>query len=159
MSQEEPVTTISASPYDSPLQAFCSSLKIENQPKRPEKPKVEYLHVRAKSQPEKVTRRSIVATPLSIQNRPVVSASTESLSKVQHPKAISPYGILHQRPERPQREPEVIKRFTKVYLSDKQSKNLKELGMEFPMAPPATPLPGKILRVIISQHIYQLLWQ
>lgn len=35
-------------------------------------------------------------------------------------------------------------KLTKVYLSDRQSGILKEMGFEFPCAPPATPTPGNL---------------
>lgn len=35
-----------------------------------------------------------------------------------------------------------IARLTKIYLSEKHSGSLKDCGMEFPCAPPATPTPG-----------------
>ena len=37
-----------------------------------------------------------------------------------------------------------IPRITKIYLSEKQSKDIWELGMEFPGAPPASPTSGKL---------------
>lgn len=40
-------------------------------------------------------------------------------------------------------------RVTKVYQSDKQSGTMKELGVEFPCAPPATPLPGKYINRLV----------
>lgn len=38
----------------------------------------------------------------------------------------------------------VVPRMTKVYLSEKQSKDVEELGVEIPAAPPCTPTPGEI---------------
>ena len=35
-------------------------------------------------------------------------------------------------------------RTTKIYLSDRQSNNMQELGQQFPCPPPCTPAPGRI---------------
>ena len=128
----------------SSIQAFTAPLKISTTPKRPEKAKVEYMHTRTRSQPEKVYGKSASVEQI------ILSASTEALGHIKSLKASTdslhhaktlktPYGVFHAKHNK---EQDVVRRLTKVYLSERQSKNMKELGMEFPMAPPATPLPG-----------------
>lgn len=121
-----------------PIQAFCTPLHLTAQPKPPSRPLVDYVQIRARSQPEKIHRK-VPDTMTTIHHRSIASASVESMSHFA--LKTSPYnGTLHTFGKK---DDNIIKRMTKVYLSDKHSKNIKELGMEFPGAPPVTPLPGK----------------
>ena len=125
------------------LKAHGSNLKIGTLPIRPEKPKIDYLHVRTKSEPERTTRHQLPTAAVSLQTRNLVSASVESMSKYSTNTGSSVYEkILQNRKNKTTIESNTIKKLTKVYLSDKHTKSIKELGIEFPGAPPATPLPG-----------------
>ena len=64
-----------------------------------------------------------------------------SLSKESTLAAI--YGPQNSIPQRAFTNAEDFRKVKKIFLSEKQSGTLKESGMEFPCAPPATPVPGK----------------
>lgn len=52
------------------------------------------------------------------------------------------YGTVYETADKVTTQAESLKKVKKIYLSDKQSGTIKENGMEFPCAPPATPTPG-----------------
>lgn len=52
------------------------------------------------------------------------------------------YGKVYETADKVAAQIEGQKKVKKIFLSDKQSGTIKENGMEFPCAPPATPTPG-----------------
>lgn len=54
------------------------------------------------------------------------------------------YGAVYHTADKVSVQMEQLKKVKKIFLSEKQSGTIKENGMEFPCAPPATPTPGII---------------
>ena len=52
------------------------------------------------------------------------------------------YGAVYETADKITAQVESLKKVKKIFLSDKQSGTLRENGMEYPCAPPATPTPG-----------------
>ena len=73
-----------------------------------------------------------------------VSSSKECVSKESSLAAI--YGPQNNIPQRAYSNADDFRKVKKIFLSEKQSGTLKENGMEFPCAPPATPVPGNVNR-------------
>jgi hypothetical protein len=53
------------------------------------------------------------------------------------------YGAVYHTADLVSAQVEELKKMKKIFLSEKQSGTIREGGMEFPCAPPATPTPGK----------------
>lgn len=70
--------------------------------------------------------------------------SLETNSQQPHKMSVltSIYGAVYETADKVTAQAEEMKKVKKIYLSDKQSGTLRENGMEFPCAPPATPTPG-----------------
>ncbi|KAL4221412.1 hypothetical protein ACF0H5_019670 [Mactra antiquata] len=56
------------------------------------------------------------------------------------------YGAVYSTADKVTAQAEELKKVKKVFLSDKQSGTIRENGMEFPCAPPATPTPDVMRR-------------
>lgn len=52
------------------------------------------------------------------------------------------YGAVYNTAQQVAVQAEELKKNKKIFLSDRQSGTIRESGMEFPCAPPATPTPG-----------------
>lgn len=73
------------------------------------------------------------------------SATTKGLSSDAVSKEAvltSIYGAVYQTADKVAAQAEELKKMKKIFLSDRQSGTIRESGMEFPCAPPATPTPG-----------------
>jgi hypothetical protein len=55
------------------------------------------------------------------------------------------YGAVYNTADKLSAQMEQFKKVKKIFLSEKQSGTIRENGMEFPCAPPATPTPGIIV--------------
>ena len=84
---------------------------------------------------------SVVMQGTSVKQK-TVNSSKEFVSKESTLASI--YGPQNNIPQRAFSNAEDFRKVKKIFLSEKQSGTLKENGMEFPCAPPATPIPGKI---------------
>ena len=58
------------------------------------------------------------------------------------------YGPQNNIPHRAFNNADDFRKIKKIFLSERQSGTLKESGMEFPCAPPTTPMPGNLSHVL-----------
>ena len=73
----------------------------------------------------------------------VITRDDMAVSKESTLSAI--YGPQNNVPSRAFSNADDFRRIKKIFLSERQSGTLKESGMEYPCAPPATPMPGNFL--------------
>lgn len=101
-----------------------------------------------------LTAKSCNLPHMNTDNSSSTVQETSVNPKAAHPNSVSKestltaiYGPHNNIPPRAFSNAEDFRKVKKIFLSEKQSGTLKENGMEFPCAPPATPMPGNICSI------------
>ena len=137
-----------SSQSEEPCNKSPTSIKEEN-PRDTSTANTDQLLV-LNAKPCNVHRTQDVVSPSGSQQKhlhPVLSA--DMASRQASLEAI--YGAMHKTANRITAQVEELKKVKKIFLSDRQSGNIKESGMEYPCAPPATPNPGICT---VSHYVY-----
>ena len=131
-----------ATPYEtSPLQAFCKPMAVLTN--KPEKSRPKYNPAHSGGWAPNMS----IGPPDSSASRGHTGPSTNHHSTADlriSPRKSIDNGALRKSFNNGSKDYDdsTVHKLIKVFLSEKQSGILKELGMEFPCAPPATPTPG-----------------